>query len=266
MHSETYKLHSAARRYCMDQFSHWSALYEQIARNHGVNYTQASYNTFPRYSLLCIILNEVEKIDADHLPGFEELGSRLVEAGRLASRWPIDTPANETARLAIEDEREKFCTYIESLTPDSISFVEPLPYRRTLIPAEVESLWRRIEKRWGTSGRSYWYPFGEKTEPTLAVFDSTAFEKHISHRQLRAVGLSLGFSRLYELREFGEGNCIMAIDLWQPRYARDGEGFWVSDNLEWIMYASHESTITVGGRLNDEVRALSSKLEELEGF
>jgi hypothetical protein len=43
-----------------------------------------------------------------------------------------------------------------------------------------------------------------------------------------------------------------------------GGGFWVSDDLDWIMYASHEGTITVGGLLGDAVRKVSPAIKEFD--
>jgi len=43
------------------------------------------------------------------------------------------------------------------------------------------------------------------------------------------------------------------VSLFQPYY-NGAEGYWSSDGLDWIIYASHESSVTVGGWLLEEVK------------
>jgi hypothetical protein len=54
-----------------------------------------------------------------------------------------------------------------------------------------------------------------------------------------------GIERVWELREYGPE---YEIDLWllEPSYT-GAEGFWTPDDMDWLIYASHESTITVTG-------------------
>lgn len=58
--------------------------------------------------------------------------------------------------------------------------------------------------------------------------------------------------RVYELREYGDQNYLLSVECWEPFY-NGAEGFWVSDTMDWILYASHESSVTTGGWLTDAV-------------
>ena len=54
-----------------------------------------------------------------------------------------------------------------------------------------------------------------------------------------------GAARLWELRE---GRFGYEIDLPDAEFHYTGdEGFWTSVDMEWMIYASHESSITFGG-------------------
>ena len=54
-----------------------------------------------------------------------------------------------------------------------------------------------------------------------------------------------GITRLLELREYDEG---YEQDIALAEFTYDGrEGFWTSGGMEWMVYASHESSITFGG-------------------
>jgi hypothetical protein len=43
--------------------------------------------------------------------------------------------------------------------------------------------------------------------------------------------------------------------LFTPRY-NGAEGYWTSADLDWIIYASHEASVTLGGWLVGRVKAL----------
>jgi len=60
-------------------------------------------------------------------------------------------------------------------------------------------------------------------------------------RALRAHGIE----RIFELRESGDG---IEISVESADFTYDGdEGFWSSGDFAWLVYASHESSITFGG-------------------
>ena len=62
---------------------------------------------------------------------------------------------------------------------------------------------------------------------------------------LRSALRDRGIPRPVELREYDEG---YEEDIALAEFTYDGrEGFWTSDNMEWMVYASHESSITFGG-------------------
>jgi hypothetical protein len=45
----------------------------------------------------------------------------------------------------------------------------------------------------------------------------------------------------------------MEISAFEPYY-NGAEGFWCNNNFDWVIYASHESSITVGGWLLAEIK------------
>jgi len=57
---------------------------------------------------------------------------------------------------------------------------------------------------------------------------------------------------VWELREYGP-EYTMDIELLDPIYNL-AEGYWSSEQMDWIIYASHESSITVGGWMLDEIK------------
>lgn len=62
-------------------------------------------------------------------------------------------------------------------------------------------------------------------------------------------------SRVWELRELEtDTNKEIDLALLEPVYT-GAEGYWTDASLDWLVYASHESSVTVAGeRLLPELR------------
>lgn len=71
---------------------------------------------------------------------------------------------------------------------------------------------------------------------------------------------SRGVTRIWELRDYGVEYCQDVL-LFNPTY-NGYEGYWTSDDLDWIVYASHEDSVTVGGWLLDRIKARWSDWEQ----
>lgn len=252
------ELHNAARRYCIDQHAHWCSEYQALDERgrarEGSGYSREAYDTFPRYNILSAILNEVERIDPDQLPGYAELADLLIRSAHSANSVFTQKPSSLIEVAAIADERQRFVDWIRRMAPDSLPATSPLPYRRVLSGSEVAALWGRVGPRWGANG-SYFFPLADRTDASLRAFNTVAFDAEFPAPRLRTILHAWGVRRLYELREYGDGNYLLSVDCWEPYY--DGaEGFWFSDSLEWIMYASHEGSMTTGGTLTEAILSL----------
>jgi len=250
-------LHDAARRYCIERHGHWCGEYQKLMDQDrariGSGYSDQAYDTFPRYHALAAILAEIERIDAEKLPVEAELHELLIIAGHTAESIFTKDTSSEIGAAAIADERQAFEETIQGFSQEDLERVEPLPYRRVLSADEVTALWPRVTERWGADG-SYYFPLGDKSDPSLQAFSTEAFDNHFSPATLREILRSKGVTRVFELREYGDENYVLDIDSWEPYYS-GAEGFWFSEDLDWIMYCSHESSTSVGGTLADAILA-----------
>ncbi|NOU89756.1 hypothetical protein GC102_28985 [Paenibacillus sp. LMG 31460] len=112
------------------------------------------------------------------------------------------------------------------------------------------SLRNEMESVWDIN-RRYWYPLNECKRSDLIAFNADYIEDDKSkHEFILTVLKEHGIEQIYEFLETGETYRIQISDL-HPFYgyygAIGGEGFWCSDKMDWIIYASHEGTITFGG-------------------
>jgi hypothetical protein len=249
--------------------------------------SQEGLATFPRYKVLVAILLEVERRDALSFESLDEVRLWLLaaaDAGFEEEARPPDfvmsmddlrNPASfaamqeamqslgrkATAVVGREDEGERktrlrvmgeelesFRDFVSGRSADDLARVEPLPYRRTLSEAESQRLRSVLESRWG---ESRWYPHdrGADQHPpasTLA-FRSEPFFDEALVSALQASVRQLGIDRAYELREGAtSADCEIAVELLKPWYNLD-EGFWFDESTDWLIYASHEGSVTIAG-------------------
>ncbi|MFB3429826.1 MAG: hypothetical protein ACFHWZ_15910 [Phycisphaerales bacterium] len=248
-------LHTAARRYCDQQYRYWTEQYYELMRSGGdragPNYTPAALDIFPRYNVLSAIRVEIERFDPDELHGFDETLELMHLAVGTATDEFTRRPINSIAADAMQAERDSLCTYLDSLTHEKLRTVEPLPYRRVLREDETKSAWGRLAARWYIEP-GYWYPLAESSIPSLLVFNACSFQESVGDGLIQQLLRDHSVSRIWEFREFGPGY-LMDPDLLSPHY-NGAEGYWSSEQMDWIIYASHESSVTVGGWVIEEIK------------
>jgi hypothetical protein len=117
---------------------------------------------------------------------------------------------------------------------------------RELRGRERDDLWNRIGSAWGVTGEC-WYPLTDIAKRDVLALQAPHFQRElVDSGKLRNLLAAHAVQRVFELREGGSAYELELADL-EPRYTGD-EGYWCSEAMDWIMYASHESSITVGGR------------------
>ena len=252
-------LHTAARRYCLERHAYWCERYSEIVRKRGdrprdgYHYTPEALATFPRYNVLNAIRIELERIDPADLLDLENTRGLLVLAGEAAQDDVTARPIGEIDERAMAEERGDFCRYIGGLEASDLNAVENLPYRRVLTTQEAKTIWSQLRSRWEIP-EGYWFPLAECRLPDVVAFKTKSFEDAVPYERLRDILASRGIGRLWELREYGP-EYEEDLALFEPYY-NGAEGYWSSGDLDWIIYASHENSVTVGGWLLDELKAM----------
>jgi hypothetical protein len=251
---EAQQLYTFARRTCMDRHAYWATLYGELAqagrdRIDFGDYTDEALAIFPRYNVLQAVLDAVEALDADALPGFEELRSLLIGAAETASSDFTTPMANPIHQRAMAEERQTLSGIFRDVSVTELADVEPLPYRRTLRADEVQSSRSAIARAWGAPD-GYWYPLGPKTRDSLVALELFGIEAALQGRIARFFA-DHGIERVIELREYG---ACYELEAGAEEVAYNGaEGFWTAPGSEWIIYCSHEGTITLGGTIAAEI-------------
>jgi hypothetical protein len=214
--------------------------------------------TFPRYNVLKAILIELERLDPANLPDAENTRALLILAGEIAEDVFTEGSGeiDKRAMGAMAEERDAFCRHMRELKLADLYIIEELPYRRVLRAEESKSIWSRLSARWGILDR-YWYPMGGPKPSDVEAFEGSAFDDAFATVRLQDILRGHGIRHVWELREHREYGPEYEenVSLLEASY-NGAEGYWSSGDLEWIIYASHHRSVTVGGWLLPEVQAL----------
>lgn len=252
-------LHTAARRFCEDRFDEWTTAYGSLKKKEdfktenlfkpGWDYSAEAYDIFPRYRLDKAVRVEVERLRPLAITDLEELRSLLLRAGDIAARRLGKELKNEIATRAVREESEDYRAYILGLTEGDLRSVKPLPHRRVLTDEESKALWDQVKEAWSIR-ENYWFPLAEgPIPPNLLALHVDYFSSMKGPALLRGALAQRGVSRVFELNEFNpdEPDCEIELSIFEPAYRFGGEQYCTSTGADWIVYASHESSITIGG-------------------
>lgn len=239
-------IHTAARRYCIEQDALWRQRYY---RSHVDPNSEEARAIYPRYHVLDAILLEVERMTPQDFTSFDEAKQWLLLAGEVAQNGFTLLPLHQqgAAYTAMEEERARFAAYIHSFAMAQHWEEEPLPYRRTLSTSESQALWSAVKKRWGVGSR-YWYPLEGVAPPNTIVFRADAFEEKFGHERLQYLLSEFGVEQVFELNEHqgAEPEYEVAVALVDVFYRGD-EVYWTPQGQEWLIYVSHENSVTFSG-------------------
>lgn len=204
-----------------------------------------------RCQVLDAIRSEVERFDPAELGDLHAAREMIVLAGTTAqSAFTQGSQSPEWAAAAAA-ERKAFIEFVRSLTPAELASVVALPYRRVLASAETRERFDALARVWGN-----WYG-GSADRHDLPPY-SLLQASRLNDDRLRFVRELIrghvGASRVWELREWGD-SFELDLELVHLDYT-GAEGFWTCPPLDWLVYASHEDSLTVGGTwLRDALRA-----------
>jgi hypothetical protein len=252
-------LHTAARRFCEDRYSDWTQAYSELeARENiriekrfelGWDYSEEAYRVFPRYRIEKAIRIEVERLDPQSSKSLEELRLQLISASDIAEARLRADINNAIAVKALREEAEDYKTYIRALCEGDLVSIAPLPFRRVISVEESKKLRNQLKIIWDI-GESYWFPLREGAiPPGVTTFHVEYYEKMNGLRLLQESLMRRGVSRVFELHEFGpdEPDNEIELSILNPAYLSGGEQYCTDKNVDWVVYASHESSITIAG-------------------
>jgi hypothetical protein len=249
MLSKVEALHTAARRYC-NQRADLSFPGYDLER-----WDESLAESSARTRAMDVIGAAVEALKPAESASLEEAREHLLSAAASTVHELTQPSMHRVERRGIETEGRWFADYVRGLSDIDLAHVKPLLSRRWLSKSESARVWAELKTRWSADRGRMWYPWGDEPQAEAQVFDEDPFLDEGLQHHLREVLASVGVSRLWELRGFSSGpDYEIELAMLEPvasefvGLAPGGrEMFWSDATFDWLIYASHEDTVTIAG-------------------
>lgn len=238
----------------MERHTHWCRKYTELqagrAPGGSCEYSKAQLSVFPRYNVLHAILLDVQRIVPNSM-SLEECREMLVLAGQTGDTIFTQSPKEDLCARVMQEERDFFCAFVQGLDEDLLWRVQALPHCRVLGVHETRALTDSLTRVWGVMGS--WYPLEPTARGDVDAFLRVAFETADASRMLKSILHAKHTVLVLHLDEEGVASEI-DLDLLDVGAAGEEE-FWTAPDYSWLLYVSHESTVTIGGWLLEALQA-----------
>jgi hypothetical protein len=119
-----------------------------------------------------------------------------------------------------------------------------------LSKATADQIVNRVRTVWDVN-KSYWYPLFDCKRFDVIAFDSEYIHIPDKLKKLKKIFEEHSVELAYELREDGSSYEIsefLKYEMWDAEpFFEVSECYWFDNNMDWIIYVSHEGTTTFGG-------------------
>jgi len=247
------KLHTAIRQYIIDRYNFWTENYRELdALGKGFTvengYSDEALSVIPRYNVLNAIISEIERHKPTDFSDFEEAKEFFILAVKEAQNIFTKSSIEATDQQTINEERELLIKYIVQLSESDLSKVRPLYYRYILSKSESDFVREKLKTIWNVNG--YFYPLENRIREDMEAFQDKYFEQEFGFERLQEIFWQRGIYRIWEIREDRE-DYEMDLSIFEPF---GSETFWCDTKFDWLIYCSHESSITFAGSILPEIK------------
>lgn len=119
--------------------------------------------------------------------------------------------------------------------------------------SDKKNLWKQVSEKWDITPWSYWYPLRieklktevQENENILAL-DYQVFEKQFGVEKLNEIFTIIGISEFIKFSEEGDLEIVFEIDT-NKSLRENLDFYWSTYDLNWIIYTTHEVSITFSG-------------------
>jgi len=255
------KIFLLARNYCHDNFCYWYDKYQNKRFNNDYPnaYTDKDYDLFSRYIKLRSILKGLDLLTGWKYKTLNSCVQSLLEAADYQENLLCNQTTSNAEAAAIMDEKRKYQEFILSLSESDLmkASVKNIAYKKKLGKHEAEKVRKELHVKWNYNG-DYWCPLiGVEPIKTLFLMKKNIipFKKDIIDKVMH-----ISKRRYYEIEETGDDYkySIHSFDL--DLY----ETICCDNTFSWVVYGSHENTISFGGELLiQKIESLFSHCEDI---
>jgi hypothetical protein len=233
-------LHSAASHWlkCRDQ-GYYEEVCELAQQSERLeNYTEDELRLMLRRAVLRAIWDEIGEVTPAG-GSFSELKNEILDIARRAT--------NEDA----EEYGEALSTGTSEMGAERWAFHDFVTASKLLEPDAAKRVLDTLESRWDIDPSKHWFPLTERGGDDICAFRDDRFQTGATETVERILAAH-HVTRIWQVDEAGR---VFEVPCEHPdfSYRWGDERYWTSEALDWVIYASHEGSITVAGWLLHEL-------------
>jgi len=240
--TEIENLHRKVRHYCLDNFDFWSRKYQEVRNSRPqtfeYTYEKGDYDIFPRYQALEALLQGVEEVNPKSINSIDEVKFQIIDTA-LRTETIFTKDNHGTTKNAIDDERKKFKTFVESISLSDLNNVPELFYRRKLSKEESEVLKKRLLEKESVDYGGFWFPekLIKENEIEYLIFDEDEILEEEESSLNQIIINEIGNKYLV----FNEDETAYELenDTFDI-YNLNTESYLTDKDFNWLIYYSHE--------------------------
>lgn len=149
----------------------------------------------------------------------------------------------------VRSAESAFCEYLDSISPDCASPI--MPYNRIIRGAEASAIAKQFNDKWGYD-TSYWYPLNTMSGNDKLFISSERLEPYLTE-----ICQLLGLPKEH-IYEYGEAwyDCPHCAEIEALEDYAGCEKAYCPKDFSWIIYCSHENTITFAGTIVPKIKEI----------
>jgi hypothetical protein len=111
-----------------------------------------------------------------------------------------------------------------------------------------------LKEKWNINPYDFWIPLHGKVEENTCYFEVEDFENNIGYEKLTQIIKEINTGNIYSFNEAKEEEVYEEIYFLQYT---SSDIFFTNENVEWVIYQTHEETISFAGKeLIDRIKSL----------
>ena len=226
--------------YVIDNLRQWCRLQSQQYRK---GYEEKGGLYYVTYQTIEDIQFRLEVLTDRDFTDYADLSQEVRKLPDTYCTAALQNPPNQLAAHLIRRTANRFLAYFDTLTPECPAL--SLPYRRTILGEEAECIYRRFADVWNYRV-SYWYPL-DGTDSEGRLFLMT---EHVEpHMEEIKDFLGLPHTHMYAIGETNYPAQKSAFETAELIPYSGLETAYTNKEFTWMIYFSHENTVTFAGSI-----------------
>jgi hypothetical protein len=124
----------------------------------------------------------------------------------------------------------------------------------------IESVKNHLKKKWNINPYDFWIPLYGKPIENMIYFETDSFENRFGYGKLNQIIKEINRGNIYSFNEAREENIYSEILI---KEYNSPDIFFTNENADWVIYQTHEETISFAGKeLIDKIKLLWKNWED----